>query len=108
LGARFGHCIPDLFTLLRSRIKGYVRPLFELQDEAYLFVGRSELADVALRSMCTLLTNVTHFNFRVNLMGCIIARLSKRSWDEVSADLFLLYVSFCRDWFSPLTFASTR
>ncbi|KAI0321635.1 nucleolar complex-associated protein-domain-containing protein, partial [Amylostereum chailletii] len=46
--------------------------------------AREGLEDVALRSMCTLLTEVTHFNFRVNLMGAIIARLSKRSWDETS------------------------
>ncbi|KAF9464666.1 nucleolar complex-associated protein-domain-containing protein [Collybia nuda] len=46
--------------------------------------GHTELGDVALRSMCTLLTEATHFNFRVNLIGSIIARLSKRSWDESS------------------------
>ncbi|CAA7271730.1 unnamed protein product [Cyclocybe aegerita] len=45
---------------------------------------RSNLADVALQSMCTLLTEVTHFNFRVNLMASIVARLSKKSWDKSS------------------------
>ncbi|KAJ7940673.1 CBF/Mak21 family-domain-containing protein [Mycena leptocephala] len=42
--------------------------------------ARSELADIALNAMCTLVTEVTHFNFRVNLMSCIVARLSKKSW----------------------------
>ncbi|KAG6890726.1 hypothetical protein C0995_005099 [Termitomyces sp. Mi166 len=46
--------------------------------------ARSGLADIALRSMCTLLKEATHFNFRVNLMSCIVARLSKRSWDSSS------------------------
>ncbi|KAG6854309.1 hypothetical protein C0991_008204 [Blastosporella zonata] len=50
--------------------------------------ARSDLADIALKSMCTLLKEVTHFNFRVNLMSCIIARLSKKSWDT-SSDLCL-------------------
>ncbi|PPQ78071.1 hypothetical protein CVT25_015605 [Psilocybe cyanescens] len=46
--------------------------------------SRSELADVALHCMCTLLKEVTHFNFRVNLMTCIITCLSKKSWDKSS------------------------
>lgn len=33
--------------------------------------------------MCTLAEEVTHFNFRVNIMTCIVARLSKKSWDKV-------------------------
>ncbi|KAG6820591.1 hypothetical protein H0H93_014507 [Arthromyces matolae] len=50
--------------------------------------ARSDLADIALKSMCTLLQEATHFNFRVNLMSCIVARLSKKSWDS-SSDLCL-------------------
>ncbi|KAL1713162.1 nucleolar complex-associated protein-domain-containing protein [Schizophyllum commune] len=50
--------------------------------------ARSELAEVALQSMCALLKEVTHFNFRTNLMSCIVARLSKKSWDA-SSDLCL-------------------
>ncbi|KAJ6630767.1 nucleolar complex-associated protein-domain-containing protein [Mycena sp. CBHHK59/15] len=46
--------------------------------------ARSELADIALNCMCTLLTELTHFNFRVNLMSCVVARLSKKSWDQSS------------------------
>ncbi|KAG0707802.1 nucleolar complex-associated protein-domain-containing protein [Suillus ampliporus] len=46
--------------------------------------AKSELAEVALKCMCTLATEVTHFNFRTNLMTCIVARLSKKSWDEAS------------------------
>ncbi|KAF6765174.1 nucleolar complex-associated protein 3 [Ephemerocybe angulata] len=46
--------------------------------------ARSELADIAIHCMCTLLTEVTHFNFRQNLMTFIVARMSKKSWDETS------------------------
>ncbi|KAH9484302.1 Nucleolar complex protein 3-like protein [Psilocybe cubensis] len=46
--------------------------------------SHSELADTALHCMCTLLKEVTHFNFRLNLMTCIVARLSKKSWDASS------------------------
>ncbi|RXW24153.1 hypothetical protein EST38_g1720 [Candolleomyces aberdarensis] len=45
---------------------------------------RSELADIAIQCMCTLLTEATHFNFRQNLITCIVTRLSKKSWDETS------------------------
>lgn len=48
-------------------------------------VERSELADIAIQCMCTLLTEVTHFNFRQNLMAAVVTRISKRSWDEVRA-----------------------
>lgn len=33
--------------------------------------------------MCTLLVDVTHFNFRANIMHSVVATLSKKSWDEV-------------------------
>lgn len=33
--------------------------------------------------MCTLLVEVTHFNFRGNLMSSIVAFLSRKSWDHV-------------------------
>ncbi|KAG2349941.1 nucleolar complex-associated protein 3 [Suillus weaverae] len=46
--------------------------------------AKSELAEVALKCICTLATEVTHFNFRTNLITCIVARLSKKSWDEAS------------------------
>ncbi|KAF9480132.1 NOC3p-domain-containing protein [Pholiota conissans] len=45
---------------------------------------RSELTDVALHCMCILLSEVTHFNFRVNLMTAVVSHLSKKSWDKSS------------------------
>ncbi|KAF8902119.1 nucleolar complex-associated protein-domain-containing protein [Gymnopilus junonius] len=46
--------------------------------------SRSVLADTVLHCMCTLLREVTHFNFRANLMTCIVTHLSKKSWDKTS------------------------
>ena len=45
--------------------------------------AKSGLEDVALQCLCTLFVEVTHFNFRVDIMSAIVARLSKKSWDEV-------------------------
>lgn len=53
-----------------------------------ILVAKSELAEVALQCICTLAQEVTHFNFRVNLMTCIVTRLSKKSWDKVCFALF--------------------
>ncbi|KAH7916052.1 nucleolar complex-associated protein-domain-containing protein [Hygrophoropsis aurantiaca] len=50
--------------------------------------GKTELSETALRCICTLTTEATHFNFRVNLMTCIVSHLSKKSWDA-SSDLCL-------------------
>jgi hypothetical protein len=33
--------------------------------------------------MCSLLRDLTHFNFRTNIMSTLVARLSRRTWDEV-------------------------
>jgi nucleolar complex protein 3 len=35
--------------------------------------------------MCALITEAAHFNFRTNILASIIARLSKKSWDEVGS-----------------------
>ncbi|KAI0736984.1 nucleolar complex-associated protein 3 [Fomitopsis betulina] len=46
--------------------------------------AKSELFESALQCMCFLLVEVTHFNFRTNLMNCIVAYLSKKPWDTLS------------------------
>ncbi|VDC06574.1 unnamed protein product [Peniophora sp. CBMAI 1063] len=46
--------------------------------------AKAGLEDAALQCMCTLLADLTHFNFRVNLMSSVVGRLSKRSWDDSS------------------------
>ena len=45
--------------------------------------ARSGFEDVALQCLGTLLVEVTHFNFRTNIMSAVVGRLSKKSWDEV-------------------------
>lgn len=47
------------------------------------YLAKDDLSDIALKCMCTLATDVTHFNFRANLMKCIVTRLSKKTLDEV-------------------------
>ncbi|KAF9195213.1 hypothetical protein BGZ50_005047 [Haplosporangium sp. Z 11] len=46
--------------------------------------AKADLATVAIHCMCNLLTSVTHFNFRLNLMTALIARMSRRHWSELS------------------------
>ncbi|KAL4265268.1 Nucleolar complex-associated protein 3 [Pleurotus pulmonarius] len=46
--------------------------------------ARNDLSAVALQCMCALLVDVTHFNFRVNIMNSVVATLSKKGWDETS------------------------
>jgi nucleolar complex protein 3 len=45
--------------------------------------GKSPLASVSLKCMCDLLSSLPHFNFAENIMGVIVGRLSKRTWDSV-------------------------
>jgi hypothetical protein len=54
-----------------------------LPAEQKNLTGKTEFAELALKSMCTLLTEATHFNFRTNLINAIVMRLSKKSWDKV-------------------------
>ncbi|KAF5391290.1 hypothetical protein D9757_001920 [Collybiopsis confluens] len=46
--------------------------------------ARNELYETVLQCICTLLTELLHFNFRINLMSCVVAQLSKKSWSETS------------------------
>ncbi|KAF9902867.1 hypothetical protein EC991_004487 [Linnemannia zychae] len=53
-------------------------------DDAVTKKAKADLATVAIHCMCNLLTSVTHFNFRLNLMTALIARMSRRHWSELS------------------------
>ncbi|EJD06019.1 nucleolar complex-associated protein 3 [Fomitiporia mediterranea MF3/22] len=55
--------------------------------------AKSELAESALQCICQLLSDLTHFNFRVNLMTVVVARLSRKVWDE-SSELCLKTLTF--------------
>ena len=48
--------------------------------------GVGKLDKVALRVFTTLAVRATHFNFRQNILGVVIARMSRRTWtqDEVA------------------------
>ena len=44
----------------------------------------SSLTKVCLQCMCIMLERATHFNFHTNIMECVIGRISKQSWDDLS------------------------
>lgn len=69
--------------LLEAEFKGMHSVSDVHRSTDTISLGKGDLADVAMHCMCTLLTEVTHFNFRVNLMTCIVSRLSKRAWNKV-------------------------
>ena len=82
-----------LVGVYQNYLKGLDRELKGRDDVIFLsspqktltsdFIAKSGLEGVALQCLCTLFVEVTHFNFRVNIMSAIVARLSKKSWDEV-------------------------
>lgn len=63
--------------LVRS-YKGYLKML---EGEVR---RRTPLASLCLRCMCDLLSLVPHFNFSENIMGILVGRLGRRSWDGES------------------------
>ena len=58
------------------------------QSNADTGPARSNLGSVCLRCLCDLLGSVPHFNFSENIMGVLVGRVCRRSWDE-DADLVL-------------------
>ncbi|KAF9432601.1 hypothetical protein BGZ76_010573 [Entomortierella beljakovae] len=55
-----------------------------LKDQEASKKSKADLATVAIHCMCNLLTSVTHFNFRLNLMTALVVRMSRRHWSELS------------------------
>ncbi|KAG0220566.1 nucleolar complex-associated protein-domain-containing protein [Mortierella sp. GBAus27b] len=55
-----------------------------LKEDSASNKAKADLATVAIHCMCNLLTSITHFNFRLNLMTALIARMSRRVWTELS------------------------
>jgi nucleolar complex protein 3 len=43
--------------------------------------------------MSELLSSQPHFNFSENIMGVLVGRIGRRSWDEVSASSYLTLLS---------------
>ncbi|KIM29127.1 hypothetical protein M408DRAFT_16105 [Serendipita vermifera MAFF 305830] len=59
--------------------------------------GKTDLAEVSLRCMNTLLRHLTHFNFRMNIMSTLVARLSRRSWDNTSEECLSTFIEVFRN-----------
>ncbi|GAB5592285.1 hypothetical protein Unana1_07185 [Umbelopsis nana] len=77
-------------TFEQSLLSNYQAYLTDLERLSKLkpAEGSAELEDktaiVATQCMCQLLTNLTHFNFRLNLMTAIITKMSKVQWTKTS------------------------
>lgn len=69
--------------ILEGELKGIENYPLPQTNLLNILSAKSDLVDVALQCLCSLATDVTHFNFRANILTCIISRLSKKSWDEV-------------------------
>lgn len=69
---------------LDAEIRGISRRALSTNTvDSFNPTAKSELADPAIHCICTLLVEVTHFNFRDNLMSSIVAHLSRKSWNAV-------------------------
>ncbi|ORX40518.1 CBF/Mak21 family-domain-containing protein [Kockovaella imperatae] len=62
--------------LLVNTYKAYLKTL-ETEIKA-----RSTLASLCLGCMCELLTAVPHFNFSENIMGVLVGRVARKTWDD--------------------------
>lgn len=70
--------------ILEQDIKGTLFESFDhSRDLTMAAQAKSNLAETALECLCSLLEELPHFNFRINLMSSIVAQLSKRSWSDV-------------------------
>lgn len=58
--------------------------------------GSTPLAPIALRGFCTLLMRASHFNYRKNLLACVLSQLSRRGWTEASEQCYEAVVSLLR------------
>ena len=65
--------------MLVKAYRGYLKSL-ETEVKA-----RSALASLCLKCMCDLLVAIPHFNFGENIMGVLVGRVCRRSWDEVGS-----------------------
>ena len=57
----------------------------------------SKLHSSALRCMTTLVVRATHFNFRNNILQCIVARMSRRSWGADEESCYEALVTVARE-----------
>ena len=84
--------------LLVKNYKGYLKMLeTEIKRKYNLWItltkGKTVLSNLSLKCMCDLLASVPHFNFSENLMGVLVGRVARRTWDD---DCELVLKSFVR------------
>ncbi|RXK36534.1 hypothetical protein M231_06193 [Tremella mesenterica] len=59
--------------------------------------SRSTLASLSLKCLCELLSSVPHFNFSENIMGVLVSRLGRKSWDEESTLILQTFITVFRN-----------
>ncbi|CAB4424732.1 unnamed protein product [Rhizophagus irregularis] len=69
----------------QSLLANYQSYLQSLENELKDVAKEKCTAEEALQCMCNLLTSITHFNFRLNLMKTIVTRMSTRKFTKMSA-----------------------
>lgn len=62
-------------------VRNYKAYLKSLEGE---IKKKTPLQSVALRCMCELLAAIPHFNYSENIMGVVVGRIGRRSWDDDS------------------------
>ncbi|WVQ74215.1 hypothetical protein IAR50_003809 [Cryptococcus sp. DSM 104548] len=72
--------------LVRS-YKGYLK---QLEAEVK---GKTNLATICLRCLSDLAVSITHFNFSENIMGVLVGRLARKSWDADSDIVLQSFIS---------------
>lgn len=55
--------------------------------------AKSPLAGLSIRCMCDLLSSIPHFNFSENIMGVLVGRIARRTWDDDCALVAGTFVS---------------
>jgi nucleolar complex protein 3 len=70
--------LKTLETEIRSEL--WRRPAWNDTD----VTEKSPLSTLSIKCYCDLLSSIPHFNFSENIMGVLVGKIGRRSWDEVS------------------------
>lgn len=77
--------------------QGYVKELAKCARPNPAMPGSEQIASVAVTCVCTLVTDVPHFNFRADLVKILVGKLSKRYIDEEGKKALVALETLFRD-----------
>lgn len=75
-------------------VRNYKAYLKSLEGE---IKKKTPLQSVALKCMCELLSSIPHFNYSENIMGVVVGRIGRRSWDADSELILNTLVQVFKD-----------